>query len=86
MVGHDDAAHTDKFEAATLRLKNEGYEVAASFIEGSVTDSLLNYQRDNDIGLLIMGAFAHSKVRHLFLGSNTIRMIQSSLSPLIVLR
>ena len=88
MVGHDDAAHTDKFEAATLRLKSEGYEVAASLIEGSgsVTDSLLNYQRDNDIGLLIMGAFAHSKVRHLFLGSNTIRMIQSSLSPLIVLR
>jgi nucleotide-binding universal stress UspA family protein len=86
MVGHHDTGHIDKFETATMRLKDEGYEVTSRLIDGGVTDSLLNYQRENDIGLLIMGAFAHSKVRHLFLGSNTIRMIQSSLSPLIVLR
>ncbi|WP_435215711.1 universal stress protein [Luminiphilus sp. nBUS_16] len=86
MVGHHDDAHTDKFEAAASRLSNEGYHVTSSLVDGGVTDSLLNYQREHDIGLLIMGAFAHSKVRHLFLGSNTIRMIQSSLSPLIVLR
>ena len=86
MVGHHDDVHTGKFEAAATRLSHEGYQVTSSLLDGGVTDSLLNYQREHDIGLLIMGAFAHSKVRHLFLGSNTIRMIQSSLSPLIVLR
>lgn len=35
---------------------------------------------------LVMGAFAHSQVRHLFLGSTTLRMIEHADLPLIVLR
>ncbi len=86
MVGKQDANQTAKFEGASQRLEREGYTVIPRVIEGNVTDALLTYQREQEVGLLIMGAFSHSKVRHLFLGSNTIRMIQSSLAPLIVLR
>lgn len=86
MVGKQDANQTAKFEGASQRLEREGYTVIPRVIEGNVTDALLTYQREQAVGLLIMGAFSHSKVRHLFLGSNTIRMIQSSLAPLIVLR
>lgn len=85
MVGQDDG-HKDKLEAANQRLLQEGYEVIPHLVEGSVTEALLDYQQAQDVGLMIMGAFSHSKVRHLFLGSNTIRMIQSSQKPLIVLR
>lgn len=86
MVGSDNADHHDKLQSATQRLVGEGYEVSPSLLTGNVTEALNQYQRDNDIGLLIMGAFSHSKVRRLFLGSNTVNMIQSSLAPLIILR
>lgn len=86
MVGKQDEKQLAKFEAAGQRLEQEGYAVSPCLLEGGVTDALLNYQKLHQIGLLIMGAFSHSKVRHLFLGSNTIRMIQSCQAPLIVLR
>lgn len=86
MVGSDNADHHDKLQSATQRLVDEGYNVSPSLLTGNVTEALNQYQRDNDIGLLIMGAFSHSKVRRLFLGSNTVNMIQSSLAPLIILR
>ena len=68
------------------RLKEQGFKVTASLLEGNIFDSLQNYQQQNAIDLLVMGAFAHSKIRQLFLGSNTIGMIERSVSPLIVLR
>lgn len=86
MVGSDTADHHDKLQSASQRLVDEGYEVSPSLLSGNVTEALNQYQRDHDIGLLIMGAFSHSKVRRLFLGSNTVNMIQSSVAPLIILR
>ena len=86
MVGTQDENPRAKVEAAGQRLEQEGYAVSPCLLEGDITDALLNYQKQHQIGLLIMGAFSHSKVRHLFLGSNTIRMIQSCQAPLIVLR
>jgi len=51
-----------------------------------VFETLQNYKAEHNIELLVMGAFSHSKVRHLFLGSNTLRMIERADTPLIVLR
>ena len=86
MVRNDAHATPDALERAAERLRAEGYSVKASLIEGAIFDSLQQYQHDHNIGLMIMGAFAHSKIRRMFLGSNTIRMIQSANIPLIVLR
>jgi len=76
----------DKFEQAKKLFEQEGFEVVASYLEGDIFSSLMNYKKENDIGLVVMGAFAHSKVRKFFLGSNTMRMIENCIMPLIVLR
>jgi len=86
MVKNDDYATPDSLVRAQRRLEAEGYSVKASMLEGPIFDSLQEYQRAQSISLLIMGAFGHSKIRRMFLGSNTIRMIQSASIPLIVLR
>jgi nucleotide-binding universal stress UspA family protein len=86
MVKNNDAAQAEKLAAAETRLIDQGFKVSASLLEGNIFDSLLNYQQQKQIDLLVMGAFSHSKIRQLFLGSNTIRMIERSVSPLIVLR
>lgn len=75
-----------KFEQTATRLEAEGFEVVPRYLEGEIFATLQTYQRENHIELLVMGAFAHSKLRQLFLGSNTLRMIESAGIPLIVLK
>jgi nucleotide-binding universal stress UspA family protein len=47
---------------------------------------LTQYREDNQIELMTMGAYAHSKVRQFFVGSNTSKMIIESDIPLLILR
>lgn len=85
MVKHGQATQ-EKLDSAARRLQEEGFVVTAALLEGPVFEALQNYKTDHNIGLMVMGAFSHSKVRHLFLGSNTLRMIERADLPLIVLR
>lgn len=86
MVRANATTDEETLEKAADRLRNEGYAVESALLDGPIFDTLQHYQREQSISLLIMGAFAHSKVRRLFLGSNTIRMIEDATIPLIVLR
>ncbi|KXO07368.1 UspA-related nucleotide-binding protein [Moritella sp. JT01] len=85
-IKNSEDAHKEKFEQAQELLKQEGFKVIASYIEGDISSSLMNYKKEHDIQLVAMGAFSHSKVRSFFLGSNTMRMIENCRVPLIVLR
>ena len=75
-----------RFERTKALLESEGFEVTARYLEGDIYDSLLGYKQQHDIDLMLIGAFAHSKIRQFFLGSNTLRMIESATKPIIVLR
>ncbi|SEL78917.1 Nucleotide-binding universal stress protein, UspA family [Colwellia chukchiensis] len=75
-----------KFEQAKSRLVQAGFEVVARYLDGEIYPQLIQYQQNNAIDLIVMGAFAHSKVRQFFLGSNTMRMIENCQTPLIVLK
>ena len=79
-------AQQEKFEQTRALLEGEGFAVTAEVLEGNIFDSLARYKSEHDIDLLLIGAFAHSKIRQFFLGSNTLRMIESASKPLIVLR
>jgi len=85
-VKNNEAYLNDKLDAAKKRLENEGFTVTASFIEGDIHQSLMAYKTTNNVDLVVMGAFAHSKLRQLFVGSNTIKMLEHCDVPLIVLR
>ena len=76
----------EKFDSAKQRLESKGFKVTASFIEGDIHQSLMEYKKANDIGLVVIGAFGHSKLRQFFIGSNTMKMLENSTIPLIVLR
>lgn len=85
-VKNNEGNLTEKFTSAQQRLESKGFNVTASFIEGNIHTSLMQYIQDNGIELLVMGAFGHSKLRQLFVGSNTIKMLERSNVPLIILR
>ena len=75
------------FYNAEERLTAAGYEVVAELLDSpNIYDALHQYRDENAIDLLIMGAYAHSKVRQFFVGSNTTKMIMESPIPMIILR
>tara|TARA_R110001583_G_scaffold39134_9_gene125714 strand:- start:2736 stop:3587 length:852 start_codon:yes stop_codon:yes gene_type:complete len=76
----------DKFKLTEAMLIESGFEVKSSFLEGKIFNSLMDYKANNEVEMLIMGAFSHSKLAQAFLGSNTLKMIENTLLPLVILR
>jgi nucleotide-binding universal stress UspA family protein len=73
-------------DAAKDQLEAAGLGVSVAFLRGQVDAALLDYQRANDIEMTVMGAFGHGRLRELLLGSTTIKMLQNSKIPLLLLR
>ena len=76
----------DKFKHTAAMLAASGFEVRSSFLEGNIFNSLMAYKAENAVGMLVMGAFSHSKLAYAFIGSNTLKMIESTHLPLVILR
>ncbi|MDX2321010.1 MAG: universal stress protein [Moritella sp.] len=85
-IKNSENTQQQKFELTQARLEKEGFNVIATYLEGDISVALMDYKQQHAIELVVMGAFAHSKVRSFFLGSNTMRMIENCRVPLIVLR
>ncbi|QJR81188.1 universal stress protein [Alteromonas pelagimontana] len=85
-VKNNEADLTSKFDSAEQRLKAKGFKVTTAFLEGDIHDSLHAYSDKNQIELIMMGAFGHSRLRQFFVGSNTTKMIERTSVPIIVLR
>lgn len=87
MVKRDVADQEDALEKARHKLSDLGFKVESHFIEGdSIQGALQAYQQKNQIDLIAMGAYAHSKVRQFFVGSNTTKMLTDSQVPVLILR
>ncbi|WP_040514847.1 universal stress protein, partial [Paraglaciecola polaris] len=67
-------------------LTEKGFEVEGSLLEGQIFDALMKYKENSGVDMLVMGAFSHSKLASVFLGSNTLKMIEHTAIPMIVLR
>ncbi|AEF55075.1 universal stress protein [Marinomonas posidonica] len=86
MAGDDTPERKEKLEDAQAMLEQEGFQVTASIQPGKIYPVLTQYRDDHNIELMVMGAYAHSKVRQFFVGSNTSKMIIESSIPLLILR
>ncbi|MUJ27807.1 universal stress protein [Aliivibrio fischeri] len=80
------AAKSAAFEKAAIKLKNAGLSVHEDILSGSVDEALLKYQKDHQIGMMVMGAYGHSTLRQFFLGSNTTKVLIKSEVPLLLIR
>ncbi|MCC5796545.1 MAG: universal stress protein [Methylophaga sp.] len=75
----------DLSDAATL-MRNAGFDVTTAMRSGSVQPTLQQYQQQNAIDLMVMGAYGHSRIRQFLVGSNTAKMVRLSDIPLLLLR
>ena len=75
-----------RIESAKQWLQQAGFAPVCSVIEGLSEKAISNYVTEQDISLLLMGAYGHSRIRHLVIGSTTAQMLRSSHIPVLLFR
>ena len=85
-VKNNQSGLMDKFRHTEKLLLENGFDVRATFLEGNIFSALTEYKTQNDVEMLVMGAFSHSKLAQAFLGSNTLKMIENTHLPMVILR
>lgn len=85
-VGEDPADSNTLQHKATEVLQAAGHNVTAVTLDGKPSETLVSYQAEHDIDLTLMGAFSHTRLRELVLGSLTAKVLLKSNKPLLLLR
>ena len=85
-VGADNAETRRKLDNATATLEAGGYEVRAGIVQGQADAAIAATVESEGIDLLVMGAYGHSRIRSLIIGSTTTEMIRSCKVPVLLFR
>lgn len=86
-VSKEDSAKRQLLETAANKLRNAGgIRVIAKKLQGKPDQALCEYQETYEIDLTVMGAFSHTRIHDLLLGSFTARMLMNTKKPLLLLR
>ena len=81
------ASAEGQLEKAAEKLKKSGdKEIFIARLDGKAEEKLCEYQDSHNIDLTIMGAFSHTRIHDLLLGSFTVKMLINSKKPLLLLR
>lgn len=81
----DDKARWYLNEAAG-KLRDAGYEVTCHAVTGAPEKVILEALRSENIDLLVMGAYGHSRIRELILGSTTTTLVRTSPVSVLMFR
>ncbi|MFQ3229796.1 universal stress protein [Reinekea sp.] len=71
---------------AKAKLEAAGRTVHSSVLTGDPAQALCQYQKENNIGLTVMGAFSHNRLRDMVFGSFTAKLLLNTEQPLLLLR
>lgn len=85
-VGKPTDSLQEKLDDAAALLRKAGYEVEAGFEAGDPEDVIKNRIESDNIDLLVMGAYGHSRIRNLIIGSTTTEMVRSCQVPVMMFR
>ncbi|MCC5902488.1 MAG: universal stress protein [Halomonas sp.] len=86
IVGADTVEQRLQLGWALSTLHDAGHKAEGAVRAGNVDDTLQAYENEHGIDLLVMGAYGHSRIRHLLVGSTTTAMLRSSRIPVLILR
>ena len=86
MVGEPTGDAGERLGEAQRQLKAAGYEVTVKTANGDADELIAERVGQDGIDLLVMGAYGHSRIRRLIVGSTTTQIIQSCAIPVLVIR
>lgn len=85
-AGKIDAKAEKSLGEAAEKLKSAGYSVTVRVISGHPEKAIEQTVKDQDIQLLVMGAYGHSRIRNLIVGSTTTEMVRTCQIPVMLFR
>lgn len=85
-VGNETAEVKKGLEDAKALLKAAGIEAESSVLPGQPETALGKLVEEAKFDMLVMGAYGHSRIRSLIIGSTTTEMIRSCKVPVVLIR
>ena len=86
VIVHDSEESRKSLDSAAAKLVQAGFEVHSSLEAGYPDEAIQSYVDSKNIDLLVIGAYGHSRIRNLIIGSTTTSMIMSCSLPLLLFR
>lgn len=75
-----------RLQEAKQALQESGFNPVICRLEGEPEKAIASYITEQNISLLLMGAYGHSRIRNLVIGSTTAQMLRSSNIPVLLFR
>jgi nucleotide-binding universal stress UspA family protein len=63
-----------------------GWSPVCKALEGIPADVISAYQQESEANMLLMGAYGHSRIRRLLIGSTTVELLQRCRVPVVLFR
>jgi len=86
MVGEQTQHTREQLDSVHNTLAAAGFDVQVSAVTGEPETALPVYLKSRGVDLLVMGAYGHSRIRQLIVGSTTTTLLRTSPVPVLVLR
>jgi nucleotide-binding universal stress UspA family protein len=84
--GHRESQATERLESAEERLRKAGLNPHCQVLNGVVEGAIADFVRSNGIELLVLGAYGHSRIRELLIGSTTTELLRRCHVPVLCFR
>ena len=85
-VGEDSASHRDALAWAGAQLTGAGFAPTMHLLQGSADATIAKQVDVQQADLLVMGAYGHSRIRTMILGSTTTQLLRTCQIPVLLLR
>lgn len=85
-VGKPGSEVARELENAATGLKGAGFEVEAELLQGHAEDVITREVEARGADLLVMGAYGHSRIRRLVIGSTTTSLVRDCHIPVLLFR
>src|SRR6056297_2367523 len=85
-VGADKAEVKKGLEDARALLQAAGIEAETGVVAGQPESALGKLVEEADFDMVVMGAYGHSRIRSLIIGSTTTEMVRSCKVPVVLMR
>lgn len=73
-------------EETAAKLRAAGFAVTSQAIAGPAEEVIAQAVKEQDINLLVMGAYGHSRIRQFIIGSTTTAMVRTVHVPVLMFR
>jgi nucleotide-binding universal stress UspA family protein len=86
MAGGETPARREQLLKAQQVLASKGFDVGVELVAGEPEQALPSLVKAQGSALLVMGAYGHSRIRQLIVGSTTTMLLRLSEVPVLILR